>query len=448
MATIKLNGETFKPLLVNGAQFLLNDIDRINALNVFPVPDGDTGTNMCLTIEGGVKEITSFSEENIGKMFKRLARSMTMSARGNSGVILSQFFKGMSNYLVDKEEADVHDLIEALLSGSARSYKVVQTPTEGTMLTVMREAAEYVKEHENEYSSIDDVLVNYVKAAQISLDNTPNLLPVLKEAGVIDSGGAGFVLIFEGMLLALNGTILKHEEVSIEVEEEEEFEIIEKKYAIVAVSPSEGISELLTSLECDVIVSGGQTMNPSSDDFIHAFKKLKAEYIFVFPNNKNIYMAAAQAGKAYKDANVIIIPTKSVAQCYSALTLLDYSSDDYKEIENSFIEATQNVITGSVTYAVRDTNLHGIEIHKNDYMTIIDGEIVASAASKVEAIDNIISSIKDIEDKSVITLIYGVDMTEAEINEVTLFIKTKTPNLEIIEINGGQEVYSVIVAIE
>ena len=218
MATIKLNGETFKPLLVNGAQFLLNDIDRINALNVFPVPDGDTGTNMCLTIEGGVKEITSFSEENIGKMFKRLARSMTMSARGNSGVILSQFFKGMSNYLVDKEEADVHDLIEALLSGVARSYKVVQTPTEGTMLTVMREAAEYVKEHENEYSSIDDVLVNYVKAAQISLDNTPNLLPVLKEAGVVDSGGAGFVLIFEGMLLALNGTILKHEEVSIEVE--------------------------------------------------------------------------------------------------------------------------------------------------------------------------------------------------------------------------------------
>lgn len=449
MSTYILDGESFKNLLANGAQFLFNDIDRINALNVFPVPDGDTGTNMYLTISGGVKDISLLNENHIGKLFKTLAKSMTMSARGNSGVILSQFFKGMSSYLVDKEDVNIHDLIYAFSSGAERSYKVVQKPTEGTMLTVMREAAEYVKKNESKYNTIDEVFIDYIKSAHTSLNKTPELLPVLKEAGVVDSGGAGFVLIFEGMLLALNGTLLELEKTNIQINDEVENDaVIEKEYAVVAVSPSEGISELLSSLECDVIVSGGQTMNPSSNDFINAFKKLKAEYIYVFPNNKNIFMSAVQASEIYKDAHVIIIPTRSVAQCYSALTMLDYSSSNYETIKDNFMTAINDVTYASVTYAIRDSKIDDIIIHQNEYLSIINDHIVDSSDDKVTAIKKIISKIENIDEKSVISLIYGKDINEEEINKVKDFIHEVASYLEIVEIYGGQEVYSVIIAIE
>lgn len=449
MSTNVLDGEAFKKLLSNGTQYLYNDINRINALNVFPVPDGDTGTNMYLTISGGVKEINTLSENHIGKLLKALARSMTMSARGNSGVILSQFFKGMSTYLLDKEVANAQDLIKSFARGAERAYKVVQKPTEGTMLTIMREASEHVNEHESLYSSIDDVLLDYIKAAHESLNHTPELLPVLKEAGVIDSGGAGFVLIFEGMLLALNGTVLKFDEVeTIHDEKEEITDIITKEYAVVAVSPSEGISNLLTSLECDVIISDGQTMNPSSNEFIKAFKKLKADYIYVFPNNKNIFMSAVQASEIYNESKIIIIPTKSVAQCYSALTMLDYSSCDYQVIKDNFMEAIDNVIYGSITYAIRDSKIDDIIIHKNDCLSIVNDKIVSSSCDKISALASIISKIDDIEDKSVISLIYGKDINEEEASKINDYIHTNAANLEIVEINGGQEVYSIIIAIE
>ena len=545
MATSKLNGVVFKTLVANGCQSLINDIDRINALNVFPVPDGDTGTNMKMTIEGGVQAIAALNIESIGEMSKKLSRAMTMSARGNSGVILSQFFKGLSMGLQDKETVDAKELTLAFDSGVKQAYKVVAKPTEGTMLTVMREAAEVSLKHADEFETIEDFFACYIKEAHASLERTPELLPVLKEAGVIDSGGAGFNRIIEGMIAALDGNILveqeKYEEAlhhslghfdadsvlefgyctefilqlqnskvdiknfdinviinfletlgdSIVAFKDEDIvkvhvhtftpgKVIEfcqqfgeyvtfkmenmsvqhselnnaapqkefKKYTVVAVSSGEGISESFVSMGCDVIVSGGQTMNPSSEDFINAFKTLNTEYIFVFPNNSNIIMAAKQAAENYEDAKVIVIETKSIAQCYSALSMLDFTSDNVDEITDNFVMTIENVTSGSVTYSVRDSEIDGVKIKKDDFMAIVDKKIVASSPSKVEVVKQLFANVEDIEYKEVCTLIYGLDVTEEELNEVVSFIEKQYPAIEVATVNGKQDIYSFIISLE
>ena len=548
MAIKQLDGNTFKTLVANGCQCLINDIDRINALNVFPVPDGDTGTNMKLTIEGGVKAIINDNEPSIGSMAKKLARAMTLSARGNSGVILSQFFKGLSNGLEDKNVVNAIELTHAFESGVNQAYKVVSKPTEGTMLTVMREATQKAIENKNSFTSIEDFYACFINEAHASLDRTPELLPVLKQAGVIDSGGAGYNRIIEGMISALDGNILiaqeeyekkqnnsighfnadsvlefgyctefilqlqnskvnvkefdikvivdfletigdsivafkdddivkvhvhtftpgkvidfcqrfgeyitfKMENMSVQHSELEsiptEVTIKEhKKFAIVAVSSGEGITNAFKELGADEIVSGGQTMNPSSEDFIEAFKRLDAENIIVFPNNKNIIMAAKQAAEAYEDANVVVMNTKSLAECYSALTMLDYSSDNLDEITDNFQMVIDNVVDGSITYAIRDSQIDDINIKKDDYMSFINGKIVASNSSKIEAVKALFNNVEDIEDKEVITLIYGKDVTDEEKNQVIQFLSTSFPSIEVGGIDGLQDIYSFIISIE
>ena len=548
MAIKQLDGNTFKTLVANGCQCLINDIDRINALNVFPVPDGDTGTNMKLTIEGGVKAIINDNEPSIGSMAKKLARAMTLSARGNSGVILSQFFKGLSNGLEDKNVVNAIELTHAFESGVNQAYKVVSKPTEGTMLTVMREATQKAIENKNSFTSIEDFYACFINEAHASLDRTPELLPVLKQAGVIDSGGAGYNRIIEGMISALDGNILiaqeeyekkqnnsighfnadsvlefgyctefilqlqnskvnvkefdikvivdfletigdsivafkdddivkvhvhtftpgkvidfcqqfgeyitfKMENMSVQHSELEsiptEVTIKEhKKFAIVAVSSGEGITNAFKKLGADEIVSGGQTMNPSSEDFIEAFKRLDAENIIVFPNNKNIIMAAKQAAEAYEDANVVVMNTKSLAECYSALTMLDYSSDNLDEITDNFQMVIDNVVDGSITYAIRDSQIDEINIKKDDYMSFINGKIVASNSSKIEAVKALFNNVEDIEDKEVITLIYGKDVTDEEKNQVIQFLSTSFPSIEVGGIDGLQDIYSFIISIE
>ena len=548
MAIKQLDGNTFKTLVANGCQCLINDIDRINALNVFPVPDGDTGTNMKLTIEGGVKAIINDNEPSIGSMAKKLARAMTLSARGNSGVILSQFFKGLSNGLEDKNVVNAIELTHAFESGVNQAYKVVSKPTEGTMLTVMREATQKAIENKNSFTSIEDFYACFINEAHASLDRTPELLPVLKQAGVIDSGGAGYNRIIEGMISALDGNILiaqeeyekkqnnsighfnadsvlefgyctefilqlqnskvnvkefdikvivdfletigdsivafkdddivkvhvhtftpgkvidfcqrfgeyitfKMENMSVQHSELEsiptEVTIKEhKKFAIVAVSSGEGITNAFKKLGADEIVSGGQTMNPSSEDFIEAFKRLDAENIIVFPNNKNIIMAAKQAAEAYEDANVVVMNTKSLAECYSALTMLDYSSDNLDEITDNFQMVIDNVVDGSITYAIRDSQIDEINIKKDDYMSFINGKIVASNSSKIEAVKALFNNVEDIEDKEVITLIYGKDVTDEEKTQVIEFLSTSFPSIEVGEIDGLQDIYSFIISIE
>jgi len=539
MSTLYLNGITVVPLLVNGTKWLIKDVDRINALNVFPVPDGDTGTNMRLTIEGGVNGIASSNEQHIGRLFKNLARSMVMSARGNSGVILSQFFKGMSDAIIDKEYINKDDLIEALNSGTKRSFKIVQTPTEGTILTVMKEAGEYVANNANLYSSIEDVLVGYISQANLTLQHTPDLLPCLKEAGVVDSGGAGFILILDGFLQALDGNMLqaveewtsklaetannnegyelefimqlstnKNQKNEVDLLKISEFleknakdininqieqtikiklktlkpgRIIEfcekygefvsfkmqnlsvneadyemrfsttkefKKYALVAVSSGEGISNAFKEMGVDEIVSGGQSMNPSSADFIEAFKKINANNIIVFPNNKNIIMAAKQAKDNYDLANVVIMETKSIAECYSALTMLDLSSDDLNTIVDELNEVIENVTSAAITYAIRDCVVEGIEIHKDEFISLVNGKIVACAPNKVEAFKVMLKKVPNISEKEVLTLITGKYVSKQETEDILNFVSQEYPNLEVGIIDGMQDIYSFIVAIE
>ena len=547
MAKYILDGQTFKTLVTNGCQSLINDIDRINALNVFPVPDGDTGTNMRMTIEGGVKAILAIDTNSIGEMSKKLSRAMTMSARGNSGVILSQFFKGLSLGLEGKDAVNAEELAIAFDCGVKQAYKVVQKPTEGTMLTVMREATEVANKNSATFESIEDFFACFIKEAHASLDRTPELLPVLKEAGVIDSGGAGYNRIIEGMIAALDGNILveqekyeqeakasmghfdadsvlefgyctefilqlqnakvnietfdisvivnfletlgdsivafkdedivkvhvhtftpgkvidfcqqfgeyvtfKMENMSVQHSElsdtHEDPKREHKKYAVVAVSSGEGISNAFKAMGCDEIVSGGQTMNPSSEDFINAFKKLDAENIIVFPNNGNIIMAARQAAENYDDAKVVVIPTKSIAECYSALTMLDFSSDDLDTIVEEFQSTIDNVTTASVTYSIRDSFIDDVEIKKDDYMAIIGKKIVAANPSKIEVVKQLFTKVEDIRWKEVVTLIYGIDVTEEEKEEVVEYLNAAYPDLEIGELDGKQDIYSFIISIE
>ena len=547
MAKYILDGQTFKTLVTNGCQSLINDIDRINALNVFPVPDGDTGTNMRMTIEGGVKAILAIDTNSIGEMSKKLSRAMTMSARGNSGVILSQFFKGLSLGLEDKDAVNAEELAIAFDCGVKQAYKVVQKPTEGTMLTVMREATEVANKNAATFESIEDFFACFIKEAHASLDRTPELLPVLKEAGVIDSGGAGYNRIIEGMIAALDGNILveqekyeqeakasmghfdadsvlefgyctefilqlqnakvnietfdisvivnfletlgdsivafkdedivkvhvhtftpgkvidfcqqfgeyvtfKMENMSVQHSElsdtHEDPKREHKKYAVVAVSSGEGISNAFKTMGCDEIVSGGQTMNPSSEDFINAFKKLDAENIIVFPNNGNIIMAARQAAENYEEANVVVIPTKSIAECYSALTMLDFSSDDLDTIVEEFQSTIDNVTAASVTYSIRDSFIDDVEIKKDDYMAIIGKKIVAANPSKIEVVKQLFTKVEDIRWKEVVTLIYGIDVTEEEKEEVVAYLNAAYPDLEIGELDGKQDIYSFIISIE
>ena len=547
MAKYILDGQTFKTLVTNGCQSLINDIDRINALNVFPVPDGDTGTNMRMTIEGGVKAILAIDTNSIGEMSKKLSRAMTMSARGNSGVILSQFFKGLSLGLEGKDAVNAEELAIAFDCGVKQAYKVVQKPTEGTMLTVMREATEVANKNSATFESIEDFFACFIKEAHASLDRTPELLPVLKEAGVIDSGGAGYNRIIEGMIAALDGNILveqekyeqeakasmghfdadsvlefgyctefilqlqnakvnietfdisvivnfletlgdsivafkdedivkvhvhtftpgkvidfcqqfgeyvtfKMENMSVQHSElsdtHEDPKREHKKYAVVAVSSGEGISNAFKAMGCDEIVSGGQTMNPSSEDFINAFKKLDAENIIVFPNNGNIIMAARQAAENYDDAKVVVIPTKSIAECYSALTMLDFSSDDLDTIVEEFQSTIDNVTAASVTYSIRDSFIDDVEIKKDDYMAIIGKKIVAANPSKIEVVKQLFTKVEDIRWKEVVTLIYGIDVTEEEKEEVVAYLNAAYPDLEIGELDGKQDIYSFIISIE
>ena len=563
--TISINGNDFKSLLTNGCQNLINDADRINALNVFPVPDGDTGTNMRLTIEGGVRAIVGLDQPSIGKMCKEMSRAMTMSARGNSGVILSQFFKGFSTSVDGKDELNIQDLVEAYEAGVKRAYTVVQNPTEGTMLTVMREATEEVRNKIDSIDSIETFYKIFLNKAAESLENTPNLLDVLKEAGVIDSGGAGYLRIMEGFAKAVEGDMIdgedlssykiigngvsadaaekftadsvltygyctefilqlqtikvgnpyafqletitkyletvgdsivafkdddiikvhvhtktpgqvidycqqfgeyvtfKMENMSIQYSEmkgviseaakelalnKKEEKPVHKKYAIVAVSQGSGITAQFLELGVDKIVSGGQTMNPSSEDFIKAFDTLDAENIFVFPNNSNIILAAKQAADNYDKANVIVLNSKSINQCYSALAMMDLSVDNTDEIVATFNDSMDNVISIEITHSIRDTHVSGIDIHESDYIGIKDHNVVSSDADKIQTIIKAFESIEDLSDKEVFTIFKGKDGNQEEIDKITEYLKAHVSYPEIGVIEGEQDIYDYLISVE
>lgn len=552
----KLNGEQFKELVIAGAKNLRANMEEVDSLNVFPVPDGDTGTNMSRTIEGGIKAVIDKKEENLGVMGKDLSKGMLMSARGNSGVILSQIFRGICRGFEGKSEVNARELVEAYKVGIKQAYGAVVTPVEGTILTVFREATEVASKKITKDSNINDFFELHLEQAAKTLKKTKDLLPVLKEANVIDSGGAGYVYIVKGMVKLLDGEKIEQELSTVEEKSEahevdfsafgaddvlqfgyctefilrlqnakvnvDEFDVqtiindlneedisgdsivalkdgdvvkvhvhtkepglvlhkmrkygeflttkIEnmalqhnenmseeehaqkklehKKYAIVAVVQGKGIKEQFEAFGVDVVVSGNQTMNPSTEDFIRAFKQVDADNIIVFPNNKNIVMAAKQASQLYKGAKVKIAPSISIPQCYSALTMLDFSSDDLTLIMGNFNEAIRNVTTVEITTATRTTKLNGVIIHKNDHMGIVDHKIVTSSRLKNRIVYDTLRKIKDIKDKQVVTIIYGKDTTEDEKVKNMELLKSKFPYLEFGAIDGGQAVYKYLIAVE
>ncbi|MCR4911165.1 MAG: DAK2 domain-containing protein [Bacilli bacterium] len=562
MVLNKINGQDFKNLITFGAKNLRLNFKEVDDLNVFPVPDGDTGTNMCHTIEGGVDNIRGIESNNLSDIAKPLSSGALLGARGNSGVILSQIIRGICKGLSNKKEVTALELVEAYKLGVKQAYGAVVTPVEGTILTVFREATEHVSKMVKKSSSINDFYQYHFEEAKRSLARTIDILPVLKEAGVIDSGGAGYVYIVEGMLKYLNEEEIKVDESSLTQrvnsgEQEtkqidfsafgpddvlqfgyctefilrlqnskvdiEHFDIdnvinilngddikgdsivalvddsvlkvhvhtmnpgivldkmrqfgefltikIEnmalqhnenigdsqleenrrkehKKYTVVAVGQGEGIVNAFKELGVDVVISGGQTMNPSTENFINAFKSLDAENIIVFPNNSNIFMAASQAAKLYKGANVEIVKTKSIAECYSALTMLDFSSDDLTIILGNFREVIDNVTSGEVTTATRDTNINGIDIKKGDYITLIDGDLVSANKDRDQSILKALENNKDIEDKQVLLLIYGENVNEGEVEELITKINDLFPYLEVGAIPGNQAIYDYYFSLE
>ncbi len=529
-----IDGATFKGMLESGCNNLVNRKKEVDALNVFPVPDGDTGTNMSLTFSNGLSEVKKSGSEQLAVVAKTLSRGLLMGARGNSGVILSQIFRGFQQYVGDKEELTVKEFAEAMLNGAKLAYKAVMRPVEGTILTVVRESADYadVYAEQNPTLTINEYLDVLCKEAQASLDRTPELLPILKEARVCDSGGAGLLAIFNGfrayiegspiqeassttvskeeikesgyctefilklsdsgvhlykedrfrtslnklgqnMTVILDDTLLKvrvytvtpgevlnlgqryGEFVKIQIDNveegvkpsilEQEEEQEEKEFGIITVGSGEGLKKLFLGYRADVVVTGGQTMNPSTEDFVSAIKKVNARHIFILPNNSNIIMAANQAATVTEDKDIIVLPTKSVPQGLAACISFN-PEGTVEENTNDMKAAIEHVKTGSVTYAIKDTTVDGQEIHSGDYMGIKEKDIVAISKDKIEATCELIKQLCD-EDSEIITLLRGEDATDEEFEAIQNFIE-ENYEVDIDAEDGKQPVYSFIIGVE
>ncbi len=542
MVVSSISVALFKKMVMNGAINLKNNHKKVDDLNVFPVPDGDTGTNMSMTVMSGVREMNSCESSSIIEVGKVLSRGALMGARGNSGVILSQFFRGvyvgMQN--LDHNELTVSDLMNCLESGCRVAYKAVMEPVEGTILTVVREAAENTKLHLNELKTINELLDFYLAEAKKSLDNTPNLLPVLKEAGVVDSGGAGFLEIIEGMIMALNGQMLEATEdsakqtsaagnldveikfgyctefildlkdpqgfdekalksvlsmmgdslvvvkdenickvhvhtnfpgraldaaqkygefITLKIEnmrlqhsnlkegaKEPTSEEPKKKIAIIAVCFGDGISQTFKDLGVDYVIEGGQTMNPSTEAFVDACKQIHAENIIIIPNNGNVVMAAAQAAKLVNDAKVEVLKAKTISQGYASLMCFDPEGSLESNLE-AMSEAVDHVKTGEITYSIRDTEIGGVKINSGDFMAIANGDIIASKESQDEALKTLLKGLVD-EESQIITFFCGNDATEDEMNLLEDMCKDINSEVEVEIIEGRQDIYSYIIAVE
>ena len=550
MTHTSVNGLLFKQMVINGAINLKNDLKEIDDLNVFPVPDGDTGTNMSMTMMSGVRDIQNSESMSVSEISKILSRGLLMGARGNSGVILSQFFRGIYTGMesIKGSSATVGEFIDCLVSGYKVAYKAVMNPIEGTILTVMREAGEKIDATRKDYKDLEAVLVKYIEFAEESLANTPNILPVLKDAGVVDSGGAGFLKVVKGMLMALQGKILeitstqtattqnaqanfdtkdikfgyctefvlilnKPEEFQesdlrsplsiigdslVLVKDEDlckvhvhtnnpgralnmaqrhgEFKTIKienmrlqhteliskeakpapapvaavssekKKYALVAVCFGDGIKKVFTELGVDYIIDGGQTMNPSTEDFVKAVEALNAENIIIIPNNSNVIMAAEQTKKLCDKANIEVLRTKTIAHGYASLMAFDETNSLEDNVEE-MTAAIKNVSAGEVTYAVRDTEINGVKIKSGDFMGILNGEIIISTEKRIDAVKNVLETSVN-EDTLIVTIFAGVGIEASEVEELTEYVTTLNSDVDVQVVDGKQEIYSYIVAVE
>lgn len=555
MKTTSIDGNLLKIMLESAALMLEENKEEVNSLNVFPVPDGDTGTNMLLTIKSALKQGLQVNENNASKVALAASQGSLMGARGNSGVILSQLFRGLASGIGENEKIDSRIMAEALKRAADTAYKAVMKPTEGTILTVARECGERAMEIYDLHEDLADLMEEVIKHGNDVLKKTPDMLPVLKQAGVVDAGGKGLIYIFSGALQALKGETVvtvpridkispikeapkrreyietddikfgyctefmintingdaesfrdelaifgdsllvvggeglikvhvhtnnpgqvlekalligelsdikidnmryQHEEVLLkdelnlirdnpEVGQNIEKTIEKQKYSVIAISVGEGIDRLFKDLNVDVLVPGGQTMNPSTEDIISAINKTNGDHVIILPNNSNIILAAQQA-KTLSDRSIIVIPTKTIPQGIAALLAMDPEKDPEYNVD-IMSEAIKNVITGQVTFAVRDTEFNGTEISKGDIIGLSDKDILSAGTDINEVSKKLIDKLMD-EDMSIITLMYGDDISEETANELADLLTESYPDIDIEVIHGGQPLYYYIFAIE
>ncbi|MGM0218860.1 DAK2 domain-containing protein [Enterococcus sp. AZ126] len=557
MNVTEISASQFQEMVQAGASRLHVNAEYVNSLNVFPVPDGDTGTNMNLSMTSGAKAVADSRSEKVGELTTILSKGLLMGARGNSGVILSQLFRGFSKQIPDVETLNAKDLAAAFTHGVETAYKAVMKPVEGTILTVSREAARSGERKAKETDDCIEVMEAVVKGAKRALAKTPDLLPVLKEVGVVDSGGQGLLFIYEGFLEALSGEFLATEiyepspgemdemvnaehhrgvsghvatedikfgyctEIMVQIGEgptvDSDFdyetfrnylnelgdsllvvnddEIIKvhvhtehpgevmnygqkfgslvkikvdnmrlqhetlvehdaqaavtKKarvpYAVIAIAAGEGVQELFRSLGASYIISGGQTMNPSTEDILKAVKEVNADQVIILPNNKNIFMAADQAAEV-ADIPVAVVPTKTISQGMTAMLAFN-DQQTLEENKTTMTEMIESVVSGQVTTAVRDTTIDNVEIKKDDYLGMIDGKIVVSEPDMFNAsLDTLKRMIDD--ETEIITIIVGVGGT---MKEAEKFVEALTAEYEELETElheGGQPVYPYLFSAE
>ncbi len=551
-----INGQTLKDMFISGSNNLYNHYPEIDALNVFPVPDGDTGMNMNLTMTSGSKEIQNRNDTNISEIAKTFSRGLLMGARGNSGVITSQIFRGFAQGLEGKAEIDVQGLSDAFEKGVEVAYKAVIKPVEGTILTVVRESSAYLKDNLNKATSIEKAVDMLIEEAKRSLERTPDLLPILKEVGVVDSGGAGLIAIFEGMKRALDGTpcervmatendpknpivaagasmeeeefgyctefimelgpdsvkkpfnqkrftsvllsrgnslvvvrddnIVKvhvhtlnpgtvlnyaqqfgeflklkienmteqHHALASGAQVEEHTDLVpepEKEqphqpFALIAVSSGDGIDEFFNEIGVTELVKGGQTMNPSSEDFLAAIKHANADNIFIFPNNSNIVMAATQAAEMCENDNVYVVPSKTILQGLSAAMMFNPEASNEDNLEE-MKAALKNVTSGEVTFSIRDTEINGLSIKKDEFIGIMNKDIVVNGTDKKEVLFSLLSKMIT-DESSLITLLCGEDVDDSLMEEVQAYIEENYSDLDVDVRKGNQPVYSFLVGVE
>ena len=537
-----IEGKMLRDMFVSGANNLQNHKELVDKLNVFPVPDGDTGTNMSLTISYAMKELAKVENDSITEIGKSLSKGSLMGARGNSGVILSQIIRGFSKSIEGKEQISTEDLAKAFKNGSDTAYKAVIKPIEGTILTVVRESGEYAIKAAKKEKDLLKFLEMVIDEANKSLERTPELLKNLKEAGVVDSGGKGLVLIYEGMYEALKGNpikakdlndsnvsevkqagtsintedikfcyctefilesnsisdteirdimlkygdslavvgdegiikvhvhtndpglvlqdALKHGQlVTIKIENmklqhentlvgdtgEIAQSVEEKEYGFIATSMGEGLAKIFKDFGVDYIIEGGQTMNPSTEDFMKAIDSINAKNIFIFPNNSNIIMAANQA-KELSDKNIIVIPTKNTPQGFTAL--VNFNADaSVEENEQALMESLTMVKSGQVTFAVRDTVMNDVEVKEGNIIGIAESKLMDAGDSVDEITTSLVEKLVD-EDSAIITLFYGEDVTEEDANNLRDELEEKFEDLDIELYYGGQPLYYYLISVE
>jgi len=550
METKTINGPLYANMIAGGAAKLNHNRVVVNELNVFPIPDGDTGDNMYMTIDSGICAVSDGADDALGTTSQRIAKGMLLGARGNSGVILSRIFAGISEGLRGVKSADLSTFSKALENGVAESYRAVQTPVEGTILTVYSDAVRYANARMNEHSDFESYFEDFLQELRASLDRTPMLLDVLRESGVVDSGGAGFVYIAEGMQDALHGktfsnegvqpasaakininafteedtlhfgyctefllrlqtkkvgpvsafdekplidwliangdsvvafrddsilkvhihtmtpeTILSHchdygEFLTLKIEnmmlQHHETTIRNnyskkrkphKKFGIVAVAAGAGIRKTFLSIGADAVVDGGQSMNPSTESFLEAFAEVNADTILVFPNNSNIILTAEQAAALYSDAEVRVMPSHTIGECYAALSLLDISSEDIQKIEENSVAIMQSVKTGTVSKASRTTERDGVSVREGDYIGYCDGTIYADSADAADAALRLANALHA-DDFGILLLVRGSDADEKEAEAVRSALEQAHPLTEVILLDGGQPIYDYIMILE